>query len=48
MVKLADFPAYVDAMHRDSGLLFADGFRVGFILKLLMHINRKLLPVSLN
>lgn len=27
-VKLADFPAYVDAMHRDSGLLFADGFRL--------------------
>lgn len=28
VVKLVDFPSYVDVLHRDSGLLFADGFRM--------------------
>ena len=42
-VNLVDFPAYVDKLHENSNLLFADGFRVGINCTLAMKYIHQLL-----
>lgn len=37
-VALTDFPAYVERMHKDSDLLFADAYKVSMALILDMYL----------